>query len=130
MPKYTYVYLRDQDSNGCVSACVEHIKKDEHTILKIAFSFSSPNEKHFSRKEARDRAIERMEAGKFIELEKFSGVSTYDTVKRYLMDSAAAIEEDNNAVRTLFKIEPYKIGKNVSLTSEFWGWLFWFSRRV
>jgi len=131
MPKYTFVYLRDPDSNGCCAACVEHIKIDENrTNLRIAFSFSSPDELQFEKKISRNMAIERMEAGKFILIEKRKGKSTYDTVRQYFINAARELEEDGSSAESLFRIKPYKVGSISSLTSEFWGWLFYFSKRV
>lgn len=129
MSKYTFVYIRDSKTNGCCSACVEHLKENDITNLKLAFSFGSPTEKNFDRKEARKHALERMEAGKFVIIEKRKGVNTYGTVSAYLKQALKNIEEDYSLTKDLLGIEPYKIGKNVCLVSEFWGWLFNFARR-
>lgn len=130
MSKYTYVYIRDSESNGACSACVEHFKEDEKTMLRLAFSFSSPNEKHFERAASRNEALKRMENGDFVVVEKKKGRNTYGTVCKYLKDSVYKIDNDEDTPENLLKIKSYKVGKYPSLTSTFWGWLFLFVERI
>jgi hypothetical protein len=127
---YTYVYIRDPESNACAAACVDHVKDGEKITLKLAFSFGSPEEKHFIRAKSREEATKRMEEGNFITVEKRKGNSTYTTVKGYLKYAVHQIDQDEGTVEDLLKIQPYKCGKHVSLTSEFWSWLFVFVERI
>lgn len=130
MARFTYVYIRDPESAGCCSACVEHIKEDEKVNLRVAFSFCSPSEKHFNRKISRAKATERMEAGESVVFEKRKGKNTYYAVRDYLKYALNKIDNDEATAEELLKIKSYKVGKNPCLTSEFWGWLFLFTERV